>query len=399
MTSELSPPSQRRTSHVARRTLHITHLIARLNDGGPARVLASLGREMEARGHRVTVLAGCCAPDEPDLAATLRAQGMTVEIIAGLGRRVSPWSDVRAYGVIRQRLAELAPDVVHTHTAKAGALGRLACRSLGIPCLHTYHGHVLNGYFHPLLSLAMCWVERFCAWQHHHQALTPSLRDELCGRFRIGREKNWHVLPVPVEPVTATRAPWQNNLKPALPVIGFLGRLAPVKDLGLWLDTLAVLAARQPVQGLICGDGAQRAWGENRAQELGIPVLFTGFVPAGEALAVMDLLLITSRNEGLPLVAVEAAGVLGRDGVPVVAVPVGGLCDLIQQGLVQGAQRHPEALAAACSELLRNEFQRSTLQQRARILATDLSPSALAGAYEAMYRVTMTDRSGADTMK
>ena len=106
--------------------MHIVHLIARLNDGGPARVIATLAREMIARGHHVSVLAGRCADGEPDATALVRASGATVESIAGFGRRVSLFGDLRALFDVRRRLRTLAPDVVHTHTAKAGALGRPA---------------------------------------------------------------------------------------------------------------------------------------------------------------------------------------------------------------------------------------------------------------------------------
>jgi glycosyltransferase involved in cell wall biosynthesis len=190
------------------------------------------------------------------------------------------------------------------------------------------------------------------------------------------------MLPVPVPPVARARAAWHERLRPGLPVVGFLGRLAAIKDGGLWLETLAALARQMPVQGVICGDGQERAMLEARAAALGVPALFTGFVPAAEALGGMDLLLMTSRNEGQPLAAFEAAGA----GIPVVAPPVGGLADAVRSGAVVGARRDPEALAAACARLLRERRLAAAQSRRGARAAAAVTPGALAPLYESLYR-------------
>lgn len=361
--------------------LHIVHLIARLNDGGPARVLLALGCALRARGHRITVLAGTPGPDEPDLAHRLREAGIVVETVPGLGRRISPLADLHACWWLHCRLQALAPDVVHTHTAKAGALGRLLCRWNRIPCLHTYHGHVLHGYFSPGCAALVRLGERWLAGTHHHQALTGSQHGDLHDRAGIGRARRWHVLPVPVPAVVRAEAPWNSRLRPGIPVIGFLGRCAAIKDGELWLQTLACLARQRPVQGVLCGDGALRQHWQDQATRLGVPVHFTGFVPAGEALGAMDVLLVTSRNEGQPLVVSEA----GWAGVPVVAPPVGGLRDLIAAGAVRGAPRNPQSLASACAALLDDQAARQRLIADARSHAAGLAPDRLVSRYEACY--------------
>ncbi len=167
-----------------------------------------------------------------------------------------------------------------------------------------------------------------------------------------------------------------------MPVVGWLGRFAAVKDPLLWLEALARIAAQRPVQGLMCGDGLLRARAEARAAALGLRVLFTGFVPAGEALAVCDALMLTSRNEGLPLAALEAGGM----GVPVAAPAVGGLADLVGLGAVEGAVRTPQGLAAACLGPARRPRPRRLRTQAASALALSLAPATLAPAYEALYR-------------
>ena len=364
--------------------MRIVHLIARLNDGGPARVIATLAREMIARGHHVSVLAGRCADGEPDATALVRASGVTVESIAGLGRRVSLFGDLGALFDVRRRLRTLAPDVVHTHTAKAGALGRPLCRLLGIPCLHTYHGHVLSGYFSESISRVLAHGERLLAGNAWHQALTDSQYAELHHRHRIGRPQRWAVLPVPVASVVAQFPSWP--VEPGPPVIGFLGRLAPVKDIGLWLDAFALLAKRRAVRGLVCGEGVERPSAERRAA--GLPIRFTGQVPAGMALAAMEVLLLTSRNEGLPLAAVEAGGL----GVPVVAPAVGGLAELARRGAIETAPRTAVALAAAVERMLAASVLRRRRIAQGMAFAATLTPAVLAPRYEALYRAVARGR-------
>ena len=366
------------------RAVHIVHVIARLNDGGPVRVLAALLPELQRLGLRITVLTGVCGPDEPDCTAWLQAHGVVVERIPGLGRSVHLQEDWRAFCALRARLRELQPDVVHTHTAKAGFLGRVACRLEGLRCLHTYHGHVLDGYFSHLVTTALVRLERAVSANHHHQALTPSQMLDLSRGFRIGRRHTWHSLPVPVPPVKPQPyVTWAGALRRRTPVVGFLGRLVPIKDVDLYLATLAELSHHRPMQGLICGDGPLREHAEFRAAELGLRVHFTGFIPAAEALGQMDVLLMTSRNEGQPLVAIEAASA----GVPVVAPAVGGLADLIRWGGVAGAAREPAALAAAVDRLISDpEFRQAQVVAGQR-LAARLTPAALAPHYRDLYEL------------
>ncbi len=358
----------------AGRPLHVVHLIARLNEGGPARVLAALVGALGPHGIRCTVLTGECSDGEVDRRDLVAAAGAEVVAVPGLGRRVRPWDDARAFAAVWRELGRRGPDLVHTHTAKAGALGRTAARLRGLPCLHTYHGHVLHGYFTPGIDAAVAAVERALAGRCWHQALTRSQWHELHRIAGIGRAARWAVLPVPVPPIPVAPAPPR-----PVPVVGWLGRLVPVKDGDLWLDTLAALQAGGPVEGLMCGSGPERERLEAKAAALGLRVRFAGVVPAATALAGMDVLLMTSRNEGQPLAAVEAAGA----GIPVVAPPVGGLADLARDGLVWPARREPAALAAAVRMAHGMSLAR---RERARAAALALAPEPLAARYADLYR-------------
>ena len=347
--------------------MHIVHLIARLNDGGPARVVRDLASAAQAAGHQVTVLSGQVGPDEVDMTAALQDAGISVEILPRLSSTVAPLADLTALLRCHQRLRQLAPDVLHTHTAKAGAIGRLVARALGIPCLHSYHGHVLHGYFRPGINTAVRLIERALASTGHCHSLTPSLCTELSQRHRIGAAHRWHCLPVPVAAVEPSAAGWHAQLVPDRPVVTFLGRLAPVKDIDLWLATLTALNQLRPVQGLICGDGPLRQHAEQRAAQCGLPIHVAGHVPAAEAFGATDLLLMSSRNEGMPLVAVEAASA----GIPVVAPAVGGLVDCARWGLVKAVDRNPGALAQRCAMVLGTTPEPCLLRQRAAQFAPE----------------------------
>lgn len=351
--------------------MHVVHVIARLNDGGPVRVLAALLPALADLGWRATVLCGQVGVGERDATDLLVAGGVIVERIPGLGRRLSPGDDLRAFRALCRRLRGLGPDLVHTHTAKAGILGRLAARSLGLPVVHTYHGHVLDGYFPRLGTAAATILERICARGSALHALTPSQASDLRRRHRIGRAARWSVLPIPV--VIPGRLP--SPPRP-VPVLGFLGRLVEIKDPLRWLRVLAELNRREPWRGRICGDGPLRGAVEAAVRTAGLDVEVCGFVPPAEALAGMDVLLLTSRNEGLPVAAVEAAGL----GIPVVATAVGGLRDLARQGVVRGVHGGDADLVAA---VLRAHAA-GPLLPPGRVAAA-YAPAFLARRYAALY--------------
>jgi glycosyltransferase involved in cell wall biosynthesis len=369
--------------------MHVAHLIARANEGGPVRVIAELVRLLAERGGRSTVIIGRCEPGETDVSERLRQAGAEVLLLPGLARRIHPVDDARAAWGLLACLRRLRPDVLHTHTAKAGWLGRGAARWLGLPCVHTYHGHVLRGYFSPLGSRLVQIAERLAAGVAMHHALTRGQHRDLAQRAAIGRPGRWRVLPIPVAPVTCASAPWQQRLLPGRPVVGFLGRLTAIKDLPLWQATLQRIDRELPVQGLICGDGEERAAVAAWAATCPVPVLCTGQVPPGAALAAMDVLLLTSRNEGLPVSVIEAAGCRrmdGERGVPVVAPSVGGLNDLARAGVVRTAPRTAAGLASACLALLRQRDAAAALRRHAARYAAALEPERLADAYLALYR-------------
>ncbi len=324
----------------------VARIIARLNLGGPARHCLLLGEGLRARGYETLLLTGELAPGEAPLEAEAPSPApagaagadlppFRMERIPGLGRAPSPRDDARALRHLVRVLRRERPAIVHTHTAKAGALGRLAARLAGVPAvIHTFHGHVLAGYFSAPGSLAARLAERGLArLTDRIVTLSPALRDELAGRYRVGRREQYALVPLgrDLAPFrTAARGALRGELglpPDALVVVG-VGRLVAIKDVPTLVRAFARLRAQLPAAHLVLvGDGEERGAVEEAVRVEGVAeaVHLLGWrrdLPA--ILADADLLALSSRNEGTPLAIVEAFAA----GVPVVATQVGGVPDM-----------------------------------------------------------------------
>ena len=346
----------------ATRPLRALRIIARLNVGGPARHTAILNAGLRARGMDTLLVHGSLAPGEASLEDLAREADLEMRHIPELGRRISVWSDVRAFARILSLLREWQPDVVHTHTAKAGALGRLAAVAYNVTrrrenrcaVVHTFHGHVFEGYFNAAGSQLVRVTERLLGRATDRiVAISTRQRDDLTSRFTIAPPEKVTVVPlgldlaellaVPSRPASLAGradAPFQ---------VGYVGRLAPIKDLATLLAGIEL--ARRQVGSLrltIVGDGEERAVLERRVAELGLAdaVQFVGWRRDLAAVySSMDLFALTSLNEGTPVSLIEAMAA----GVPVVATAVGGVPDVVTDGTtgVLVPPRQPAALAAA----------------------------------------------------
>src|SRR4029453_11057465 len=185
--------------------MKILRVIARLNVGGPARHVVLLDRGLRGRGHETRLVHGSLGPSEASLEYLALEAGLPLTHIRELGRRFSPISDLRAFAQLLRLLFREAPDVVHTHTAKAGTLGRVAAgvfnatRSRSRRCLvvHTFHGHVLTGYFGPATNVAIRLVGRTLARiTDRVVTISPAQRDDIVTRFRIAAAARTVVVPL-----------------------------------------------------------------------------------------------------------------------------------------------------------------------------------------------------------
>jgi glycosyltransferase involved in cell wall biosynthesis len=360
----------------------VVRLITRLNIGGPSIQAIHLTRALEPSGFHTRLVYGALDAGEGDMRYLLDPAA-DVEYVPALRRPVAPADDARAFARILRILLGTKPALLHTHMAKAGALGRLAAiaykriarRPLRV--VHTYHGHVLDGYFSPRKTEAVLSVERTLAKATDALvAISDTIERELIDEYRIGHPSQYRVIPLgfDLEPFAALdgssrRAARQAfELDPAAPVLTTVGRLTAIKHHELLLDAAAqILRARPDAQFLIVGDGDRREALEARAVELGIAasLRFTGWrrdLPA--VYAASDVFLLTSRNEGTPVALIEAMA----SAVPGVATAVGGVPDVIVTPDL-GTLVAPDdaaALARAAIELVTDPDRRRAIGSRAR---------------------------------
>jgi glycosyltransferase involved in cell wall biosynthesis len=391
--------------------LRIVRIIDRLNIGGPAKHVTWLSAGLDPAQFETTLIAGTVSPHEGDLTAWARAAGVSLTCIKEMGRELS-WRDGVVIVQLLRLLWQIKPDIVHTHKAKAGAVGRVAAclYKWGTPALlwlrprplvviHTYHGHIFHSYYGPLKTRCFVWIERWLAWLVTDRIIVISAqqRREINEEFGVGRAAQFCVIPLGI--ACDEVAPKPRSLREEFRLsehellIGVVGRLCAVKHHALLLRALAKLCAdaagRQNVRLLVIGDGELRRELEALAQRLEIAdrIVFAGF--RADVLALyeeFDLVALSSRNEGTPLTLIEAM----HHGRAVVATEVGGVVDILGQrqhnceGVtiwehgVTAPSNDEQTFAQALRYLLERPQLRQTMGQRGRaFVRTNLSRERL----------------------
>ncbi|MBM3752244.1 MAG: glycosyltransferase family 4 protein [Acidimicrobiia bacterium] len=318
--------------------MKIVQVMTRPNVGGIATQVFGYCEGLTAAGHEVTLVTGRVGPHEADAFEVVGRPACRIEVLPDLGREVAV-SDARAIVAMTRLLRQMRPDVVHTHAAKAGTVGRVAARLAGVPIrVHSFHGHVFRGYFSPMVSRVVAAIERGLGLMSS-AVLVPgeSQAVEIADRYRIVPRRKIRVVPygVPISTGGPTRAAARAHFGlTASKVIGAVGRMAPIKNQDLLLDAFILLRA-QPAgadtQLLIVGDGECRDGLEQRVRAAGLAdavKLFRWEPDLAATYAAMDVLAISSRNEGMPVTALEAMAA----GVPVASTAVGGVVDLVRPG-------------------------------------------------------------------
>lgn len=374
--------------------------MTRLNVGGPAFQAIHLCRGLDDRGYRTLLVAG--RPDgwEWDLTARARREGVAVARIPWLVRGISPARDVLAFLRILSLIRRWRPEVIHTHMTKAGLLGRLAGWLLRTPVMvHTYHGHVFTGYFSPGLSGWVVRLERFLAGLTDRLvAVGPTVKEQISGTFRIAPSEKVAVIPLGVP------APAPPGVRPGPPVIGFAGRLVPVKDPVLLVKAAAAIRRETPTIRLrIAGDGPLRGEVARVAREEGLSgrVEHLGWIDDMEGFyRGIHCLILSSRNEGTPRSILEAQAA----GIPVVATDVGGVRDLFQHRRDEGElricdegiivrERSPGALARAAVRILREPALGRRMGEAGRARAIrEHSEDRLVSETERLYRGLLREK-------
>ena len=357
--------------------IRVLRVISRLNIGGPAVHVAMLGRPSSAGRFDSKLVTGVENPGEGTMLDLVRGQGIEPIVIpeiadsASLGPRdaIALWKLMR---VVRQ----FRPHIIETHTAKAGLLGRLAGRLTGTPVLiHTFHGHVLHGYYSPTANTLLRWAERALASMTTRIiAVSDQVRLDLIGYGVATPDK------ITVVPLGLDLAPFMDGqqrrgqFKTELgvpqdaPLVGIVGRIFSIKNHALFVDAAVRVLQKIPdARFVIVGDGILRGDIEDRINRAGVAgcVFITGWRQDLPAIyASLDVLAVTSNNEGTPFAAIEAMAA----GVPVVATNVGGMPDLVHDGetglLVP--PRDAEAFSRALIEILSDAVRRQRMGAAAR---------------------------------
>jgi glycosyltransferase involved in cell wall biosynthesis len=346
------------------KVMKIVRVIARLNVGGPAKHVVWLTRGLESAECETLLVAGTVPPGEDDMGYFATGMGVTPVFVPEMSREISTKDALTIWKLYKLFLRE-RPDIVHTHTAKAGTVGRVAGflyrwstagMFLGHPrqCrfVHTYHGHIFHSYYGPLKSRIFLLVEKILARLVTDRIVVVSeqQRKEINEDFGVGRAKQFAVIPLGLD--TNVFADWKERgqsfreefgLKTNDILVGIVGRLTEIKNHELFLRAAADFKTKfsqgsvgKTVKFVVIGDGARRKDLEAQADSLGLAedTIFTGsrrdperFYPP------LDIVALTSRNEGTPLTLIEAMA----NARPVISTAVGGVIDLLGDPVLQNS--------------------------------------------------------------
>ncbi|WP_089938559.1 glycosyltransferase [Candidatus Entotheonella palauensis] len=411
--SHLSSPPQ--SSHIS-----IVRIIDRLNIGGPAKHVVWLTTGLTPDAFDTVLITGTVPPGEGDMSYFARSEGVEPLVLPAMSRELSLRDGLVVWQLLRL-LWRLRPDIVHTHKAKAGAVGRLAAwlykwltpSALWLrprPCtiVHTYHGHVLHSYFGPFKTRVFLMIERlFAKLTDCIIAVSEQQRQELSIGFRVGKPAQYRMIPLGLDVDAGQSTPCglrqALGLAPETVLIGIVGRLCEVKNHAMMLEATAQLVEKADVHGgavhlVVIGDGHLAGELSTYAHHLNISdhVTFTGFREDVLSLyADLDIVALTSLNEGTPLTLIEAM----CHGRAVAATEVGGVVDILGElrmtmnGFsmrdygVTAPSRDATAFARSLQYLIERPILRHQMGTRGRVFVrTAFSKARLLHDIETLYR-------------
>jgi glycosyltransferase involved in cell wall biosynthesis len=354
--------------------IRVAHVITRLCQGGAQENTFHSVRLADRDKFDVDLISGPTLGHEGSIEAAVREAGIEVHRESHLVRDPSLLKDPLALQSLTRRFKTNRYDIVHTHTSKAGFLGRIAAHRAGVPgIIHTAHGNIFDGYFSPLKTQVFIWCDRHVArYTDRFIELTPGGIDENL-RVGIGTRDRYRVIFsgvdfAPFDLALAQRRITRENfgIRDDEVLIGGVGRLEPVKGFTYFVDAAVEIANVVPnARFMLVGDGSERAAIEAKASALGDRIRLLGrreHVP--NLMAAMDVFVLPSLNEGMGRVLLEA----GAARVPMIATRVGGVPDLLQGGTlgVLVPPRNSAAIASAVIDLVKDASRREALSERAR---------------------------------
>jgi glycosyltransferase involved in cell wall biosynthesis len=309
----------------------VMQIIARMNVGGPAVIVAELMRGLDKSAFEQILVTGYCDENEADYLDTV-AKDIKATRIAGLGRSVSLIADLKAFFGLVSLIRKFKPDVIHTHTAKAGVLGRSASllAGRGAVRVHTFHGHLLHGYFSGAVTKLVILIEKFFAARTSVLiAIGSKVRDDLVAAG-IGRADKYRIffpgLPTP-KAIAKSAAQSALGISSEVLYCTFVGRLTQIKRPDRLLDVAAECKRRGiDLRFLVAGEGELFESSKQRAMKDQLNMTFFGWrSDIDQIFAASDIAILTSDNEGIPLTLIQAA----QAGLPIVATNVGSISDIV----------------------------------------------------------------------
>lgn len=354
--------------------IRVAHVITRLCEGGAQENTFQTVRLADRNRFEVDLISGPVPPHEESMETRVRASGVNLIHHAGLVRDVAPWNDWTALRGLERLFRSRRYDIVHTHTSKAGILGRLAAKRARVPIVvHTPHGNVFNGYFSPWKTRLFVEAERRAArWTDRIVALTRTgVEDHL--RLAIGRPEQFVTIfsgvdfgPYPGAIRRRERTREELGVSPDHLLIGGVGRLEPVKGFAYFIAAAERAGIAVPhARFVLVGSGSKEAELRDQARRLGDRFRFLGYrQDISELMAALDVLVVPSLNEGMGRVIVEA----GAAKTPVVATRVGGIPDIVIDGNtgVLVSPGDTTSMAEALIALLRDRERLRTMGDAAR---------------------------------
>ena len=316
--------------------IKILRIQSRICIGGPAVHTEMLSRHLPGDRYESVVIGGAVDAHESCRADDLKRKGVDVRILDDMKRSLAVLRDLKSIYKIYKIIMREKPDIVETHTAKAGATGRIAAFLAGVPVIiHTFHGHVFDGYFGPLVTQAILLIEKVLARiTTQIVVLSEKQRRDIALKYRIAPEKKVKLIPLGFELDRFLSLHKNGHLKKELGVSGdakliaIIGRIVPIKNHEMILRVIKKLnAGSMDVHLAVVGDGELRSTIEKAGNSEHIHYLGwrsdLEYIYSG-----IDLLVLTSLNEGTPLAIIEAMA----SGVPVVSTAVGGVPDIVIDG-------------------------------------------------------------------
>ncbi len=325
----------RRVNRADQRPIRVMRIIARMNMGGPAVQVSGLMRGFDAVEFDQRLYTGFCAANEADYLAAVATDVEAIRI-EGFGRRVSLRDDLKAFVYLVKEIRTFKPHVIHTHTAKAGFLGRIASIVSLQPSIrvHTFHGHLLNGYFGCLKQSLVVVAEKSLAiFTNQLLAVGNKVQQDLL-QAGIGSREKFGLMPPGLSigdlPIKSESREFL-GLSASRLQCGFIGRVTQIKRPDRFLDVVSEIKQRGVnLDFFIAGDGELLETCRERIASGDLPVTVLGWQSdIDKVLSAADIVLLTSDNEGTPLSLIQA----GMAGLPVVTTNVGSVPEVVLDGV------------------------------------------------------------------